>query len=129
MKKVVSNLKKKSLFYSSRIPSLFKHPLALIVLLFLCFSSCKEKNSLPPGDPDNGGRVLLEGFEALVVADSTGSGRHIAVSDDGDIYIKLRYSEEGGSNVALSDTTADGKADTIQSLGHYEDEGALANGM
>jgi glucose/arabinose dehydrogenase/mono/diheme cytochrome c family protein len=129
MKKIVCNLKKKSLFYSVERSLLLKLPWAIILSISVCVSACKEKDNLPPGDPDNGGLFVPEGFEALVVADSTGRGRHIAVSDDGDIYIKLRYSEEGGSNVALRDTTGDGKADIIQSFGDYEDEGSLANGM
>lgn len=99
------------------------------LLIIITLSQCKDKISLPPGDPDNGGLFLPDGFEALVVIDSTGRGRHLAVNDNGDIYVKLRFSKEGGSNVALRDTTGDGKADIFQTFGDYEDEGSLANGM
>lgn len=99
------------------------------VLIIITLAQCKDKAPLPPSDADNGGLVLPEGFEALVVIDSTGRGRHIAVNDNGDIYVKLRFSKDGGSNVALRDTTGDGKADIFQSFGDYEDEGSLANGM
>ncbi|MEJ7682382.1 MAG: hypothetical protein WKG06_31930 [Segetibacter sp.] len=48
---------------------------------------------LPPGDPGNGGLYLPTGFEAVVVADSIGPARHIAVNDNGDIYVKLRFTK------------------------------------
>jgi glucose/arabinose dehydrogenase len=63
-------------------------------------------------DPDNGGITLPDGFCASVVADSIGQARHIAIADNGDIYIKTR-SEEGGI-AALRDTDGDFKVDTIQ---------------
>lgn len=100
---------------------------AMFGILMMSLTQCKEK-PLPPGDPDHG-LFLPEGFDALVVADSIGRARHLAVNKNGDIYVKLRYSETGGSNIALRDTTGDGKADIIQAFGDYKDEGSLANGM
>jgi len=101
-----------------------------LFLLVLFFLQCKTKKELPPGDPGNGGLFLPGNFEALVVADSTGPARHIAVNDNGDIYVKLRFSKMGeGGNVALRDSTGDGKADIIKRFGDYMDEGSLANGM
>ena len=37
----------------------------------------------------NGGLYLADGFSALVVVDSVGPSRHIAVNDNGDIYVIL----------------------------------------
>lgn len=89
-----------------------------------------RKVDLPPSDPDNGGLVLPAGFEALVVADSVGRARHIAVNGNGDMYVKLRSSAEGKpGNVALRDTNGDGKADIIQRFGVYKNGGNLAVGM
>ena len=69
---------------------------------------------LPKGDPGNGGLFLPGDFEAVVVADSIGPARHIAVNDNGDIYVKLSHSKKGeGGNVALRDVDNDGKADSI----------------
>ena len=80
--------------------------------------------------PDNGGLFLPGNFEAVVVADSIGPARHIAVNDNGDIYVKLRFSKVGeGGNVALRDSTNDGKADIIKRFGDYDNKGSLANGM
>jgi len=63
-------------------------------------------------DPDNGGITLPDGFCASVVVDSIGQARHIAIADNGDIYVKTR-SEEGGV-AALRDTDGDFKVDTIE---------------
>jgi glucose/arabinose dehydrogenase/mono/diheme cytochrome c family protein len=102
----------------------------LLTLSVLILSHCKTKNELPQGDPDNGGLVLPGDFEAVVVADSIGPARHIAVNDNGDIYVKLRFSKSGqGGNIALRDSTGDGKADIIKRFGNYKDEGSLANCM
>ena len=56
--------------------------------LLLVFSSCSP-DTLPPGDPDQGGLFLPGGFEALVVIDSIeGNARQLAVRDNGDIFVK-----------------------------------------
>jgi glucose/arabinose dehydrogenase/mono/diheme cytochrome c family protein len=71
-------------------------------------------------------------FEALVVIDSIGRARHIAVNDNGDIYVKLTFNDAmhgAGGTVGLRDTNADGKADTIAYFGDYVDEGGSAVGV
>lgn len=101
-----------------------------LLLLTILFLQCKSKTELPAGDPGNGGLYLPGDFEALVVADSTGPARHIAVNDNGDIYVKLRFSKPGdGGNLALRDSTGDGKADIIQRFGDYSNKGSLSNGI
>ena len=74
-------------------------------------------------DPDNGGLDLPAGFGAIVVADSTGRGRHLAVRENGDIYVMLRNAEAGQSIAALRDTTNDGKADIIEYFGEHSGTG------
>ena len=62
---------------------------ALLIISF-AFSQCKS--GPPKGDPDNGGLLLPGGFEAVVVVDSLpGKARHLAVNDNGDIYVKLMH--------------------------------------
>lgn len=102
-----------------------------LLLLCVIFTRCANNSpDLPPSDPANGGLILPKGFEALVVADSIGRARHIAVNDNGDIYVKLRSSPEGQpGNVALRDTDNDGKADVIRKFGIYKNGGNLAVGM
>ena len=90
------------------------------------FTQCKSELK---GDADNGGLMLPNGFEALVVVDSLGSARHLAVNDNGDIYVKLRASYPDGSNVAMRDEDGDGKADVIKKFGLYTDEMGYGTAM
>ncbi|MGW9684112.1 PQQ-dependent sugar dehydrogenase [Flagellimonas sp. 2504JD1-5] len=74
----------------------------------------------PDNGPVNGGLFLPNGFEAVVVVDSTeGKVRHMAVSEDGFLYAKLRNSSEKGSITVLQDSDGDGSADHLQSFGSY----------
>jgi len=99
-----------------------------LLLSVIIFSQCNRREGLPKGDPGNGGLFLPGNFEAVVVADSTGPARHMAVNDNGDIYVKLRYSKKGeGGNVALRDMNNDGRADSIVHFGNYDNEGSLSN--
>lgn len=85
------------------------------------FAGCNSHKGLPPGDPDNGGLFLPNHFEAVVVADSIGSARHMAVTDNGDIYVRLRATFPEGGNVALRDENNDGKADIIKKFSLFND--------
>lgn len=102
--------------------------LAVVAVCTQCGSSEKQK-ALPPADSDNGKLTLPGGFEALVVVDSIGRARHLAVNDNGDIYVKLRAVTPKGGNVALRDVDGDGKADSIKYFGKYADPGAYGTGM
>lgn len=101
---------------------------SLACVIGVGFIQCNSSN-LPEGDPDNGGLALPGGFDALVVADSIGRARHLAIRDNGDIYVKLRAVTPEGGNVALRDTNQDGKADIIQSFGDYLDPGNYGTAM
>ncbi|MEP6845792.1 MAG: c-type cytochrome [Panacibacter sp.] len=107
---------------------MIKNPgtLFLFFLLITVFTQCNKELK---GDPDNAGLMLPGGFEALVVVDSLGSARHLAVNDNGDIYVKLRGSYPDGSNVALRDEDGDGKADVIKKFGVYTDSMGYGTAM
>ena len=95
--------------------SIFIVPLAGLIILLSC-------NRVSPGsgikpDADNGGLKLPQGFSAIVVADTLGSGRHIAVRSNGDIYLALRKLKDGKGIVALRDQDGDGRADEIKYFG------------
>ncbi|ULQ50727.1 c-type cytochrome [Flavihumibacter fluvii] len=99
-------------------------------ILAIYQSGCNTPNDLPGGDPDNGGLFLPGSFEAVVVTDSIGPARHMAVNENGDIYVKLRSVKLGnGGNVALRDIDHNGKADSIVNFGIYDTDGSLANCM
>ncbi len=99
----------------------------LIVVLVYALTQCRPP--LPSGDADNGGLILPGGFEALVVAKELGRARHLAVNTNGDIYVKLRYPDEDGENVALRDTDNDGRADIIKRFGVYDKDGTYGTAM
>jgi glucose/arabinose dehydrogenase len=104
---------------------------ALLVLFCACTSPSKESR-LPPPATDNGGLVLPEGFDALVVTDSIGRARHLTVNENGDIYVKLTFNDAmngGGGTVGIRDVNGDGRADSIVYFGDYKDEGGSAVGV
>ena len=69
-------------------------------------------------DPDNGAIELADGFCALVFADTVGVARHLAVRDNGDVYVAIRNSQAGqGGILALRDNTGDGRADEQEMFG------------
>src|ERR1700733_13235125 len=98
--------------------------LTIPVLSLFFLASCNSSTQRLKGDDHNGGLFLPDKFEALVVVDSIGSARHIAVNDNGDIYVKLTYNEKmngRGGTVGLRDTNGDGKADSVVYFGDYKD--------
>lgn len=105
--------------------------LSSLFLLMILFNNCNGRKDiiLPNSDADNGGLILPDGFGAVVVADSIGPARHLAVADNGDIYVKLKIITPDPGSVALRDTNNDGHADVIQPFGGYENDGSFATEM
>lgn len=115
----------------------------LFAILCSCLMACggsqtTENQSRSSNDPaeiyqpasDNGGITLPEGFGAVLVTEGLGAtARHIAINDNGDIYVKLATLLNGKGIVAMRDTNKDGKADMIETFGDYTGTGmALYNG-
>jgi glucose/arabinose dehydrogenase len=79
--------------------------------------------------PDNGGITLPAGFCASVFADNIGHARHLAVAEDGTVYVNtLRKDEKvppGGFLVALRDANGDGVAEIIERFG--EDSASIVS--
>lgn len=74
---------------------------------------------------ENDGLILPRGFHATVVHEGIGYARHIAIRDNGDLYVATRQPpfvrEDPTMNVgivALRDTDGDGKADVVK---HFSD--------
>jgi len=114
------------------MPKLLFLQTIFLSLAAVSLMQCDKPIALPPGDPGNGGLLLPDNFEAVVVTDSIGRARHIAVNDNGDIYVKLTFNDAlhgAGGTVGLRDTNQDGKADTIAYFGDYKDEGGSAVGV
>jgi glucose/arabinose dehydrogenase len=80
-------------------------------------------------DADNGGITLPQGFCALVVADSVGAARHIAVAPNGNLFIAIRnVRDTKGGIVALRDTTGDGRMDVRERFGDNGGSGIALRG-
>ena len=105
--------------------------IALIFFLLLLFAQCSDPavTILPMSDKDNGGLFLPGGFEAVVVVDSIGETRHIAVNENGDVYAQLQSSDDGKGTIAMRDLDNDGKVDSIVHFGDYVDKGRGATGL
>ncbi|WP_158861121.1 PQQ-dependent sugar dehydrogenase [Lunatibacter salilacus] len=111
------------------IPSFNNGPLSLFLVFVFAQCSNPSVTTLPSSDKDNGGIFLPGGFEALVVVDSIGNTRHIAVNDNGDVYAQLQSSEDGKGTIAMRDLDKDGKMDSIVHFGDYIDRGSGATGL
>ncbi len=94
----------------------------LFLVTGISLITCNFKEKLPEGDVDNGGLVLPGGFDAVVVVDSIGNARHLAVNKNGDIYVKMTTGARNTGNIALRDVDHDGKADSIARFGDYQEE-------
>jgi glucose/arabinose dehydrogenase/cytochrome c553 len=90
----------------------------VVIFLFLAVGYTQPEITSSGESEKNGGLFLPEGFEAVVVVDSLeGRARHIAVNDNGDIYVKARIADVGTAVIALRDTNGDGRADVIKRFG------------
>jgi glucose/arabinose dehydrogenase len=112
-------------------PMLNKHLIIFPFLSILYLLGCKSDSATTKLQPDldNGGLYLPDSFGAIMVADSVGSCRHIAVNKNGDIYAKLRRPIGINGSVAARDVDGDGKVDIIERFGDYENDGVFATEM
>jgi glucose/arabinose dehydrogenase/cytochrome c5 len=98
--------------------------LVFVASWFVIFRAFSWQNGkVYKSDSNNEELYLPDGFQAMVVVDSLkGRARHIAVNDNGDIYIKARFPQlnDGYGNIALRDTDGDGKMDVVKPFGKYE---------
>ena len=108
---------------------------SLAVFCFLCAAITAQSNDttkllqqpLRPG-ADNAGLTLQKGFGAIVMIDSLGRNRHIAVNANGDVYIKLGRLRNGKGIVVLRED-GNGKAKELAGFGNYVGTGiAFKNG-
>lgn len=101
--------------------------LPLIILVQCNIQRDKNIQALVP-DEDNGGIELPDGFNAIVVADNLGRGRHIDVNENGDVYMALRQLNNGKGIVAIRDSTGDGRSDIVEYFGDYSGTGMEIKG-
>ncbi|MFB6317268.1 PQQ-dependent sugar dehydrogenase [Saccharicrinis sp. FJH54] len=112
----------RTIIYSSMI--------GLMLLMTNCMdakNTGKTPGSTVTADPDNAELKLPEGFSALKVADNTGRARHIAVTNKGEVYIKLNRPVDGKGILLLTDEDGDGRSDKQAGFGDYGGTGIYLN--
>lgn len=67
--------------------------------------------------------TLPQGFKASIVANDLGRARHIAVTPEGDMYVKLNRLKDGKGIVYLQDTNHDGVFDKQTAFADYSGTG------
>src|SRR3978361_1861590 len=97
-----------------------KSILVVVIIVFSAFvypyQSLANNNdttytkSAPTTNADNSGLKLPAGFSAIKAAEGLGEARHIAVTKNGDIYVKLSRLKNGKGIYFLHDNNGDGKA-------------------
>jgi glucose/arabinose dehydrogenase len=110
------------------------YTLPLSILLF-SLSACAG-DPVKPGDKKNTdakpGDVVITtpaGFSTTLFADDLGKARHITVSSNGVVYVKLEKKKDGNTIIKLVDKNGDGKADEVTGFGNYVGTGiAIKNG-
>ncbi len=102
---------------------------ASMVSIYACAgdtTKVNNKNSIPPADVT---LKLPAGFKAAVFADGLGNARHLAVTSNGYVYVKLGRKKDGKTIYRLRDANGDGKAEEIVGFGDYTGTGiAVKNG-
>lgn len=96
-----------------------KLTMLVVAVSFLVFS-CKNKTEKEETKSTAAtGIILPDGFSATVFADSLGAARHIAISPNGVLYVKLGGVKNGHGIVRLEDANKDGMAEKISGFGNY----------
>jgi glucose/arabinose dehydrogenase len=79
--------------------------------------------------------LLPDGFTATVFHEGLGKARHMAVRDNGDVYVAIRYmlpnprrgtQESAGGIAALRDENGDGVADRVERFGRSDVDTGIA---
>ncbi|HEY9197459.1 MAG TPA: sorbosone dehydrogenase, partial [Mucilaginibacter sp.] len=97
----------------------FKWAMILAALpVSLMLYSLKPVAEVVP-DADNAGLKLPAGFGALKVAETAAKARHLVVTAQGDIYVKLAKPNKEGKGILVLHEAPNGKAELKTSFGTY----------
>ena len=99
-------------------------PLLYSIALILVLAACQQNsNTAIIADNDNAGIKVPDGFSALVFADKLGPARHLDVNANGDVYVSLSDSKNGGGIACLRDANGDGRAEVVKYHGKFDGTG------
>lgn len=106
-----------------------------IILSFLFLLYCTFVQNLYASDSTrvkqkSGNLILPKGFRSIIVAENLGRARHLVVTNNGDLYVRLaRLNKKGQGTVILRDKNKDGVIDDSTGFGNYGGTGiAIKNG-
>ncbi|EHQ29136.1 PQQ-dependent sugar dehydrogenase [Mucilaginibacter paludis] len=91
-------------------------PVALLTASISLYALKTDTSVVP--DADNAGLTLPAGFGALKVAELGAQARHLSVTPQGDIYVKLARPKDGKGIMVLHEG-ANGKAEVTAAFGNY----------
>lgn len=111
--------------------------LTLVAVLACGLAACGGQESESTMSPSGGnGEIGIElppGFTATIFADGLRRPRHIAVADNGDVYVALRSGQaqlqpdsSPGGVAALRDTDGDGRAEVTETFGREDTDTGVA---
>ncbi|MEP6513207.1 MAG: PQQ-dependent sugar dehydrogenase [Parafilimonas sp.] len=98
-------------------------PIFAAVFLFSHSSFANGEKIDTTINTNNAGLKLPTGFFAAIVSDDLGSARHIAVTSNGDIFVKLGKLKNGKGIYWLHDSNGDSKMDVMKGFGNYAGTG------
>ena len=100
------------------------------VLLLALLGACTAEQSEPQlaCEQSHDGLTVPDGFCVVVAADSVGRARHLAVRENGDIYVALRSKNHEGGIAALRDINGDGRSDSVAYFGDLTGTGIELRG-
>ncbi|HEX8024092.1 MAG TPA: sorbosone dehydrogenase, partial [Mucilaginibacter sp.] len=98
---------------------LFKWVIILTILpVSIMLYALKPELEVVP-DTDNAGLKLPAGFGALKVAETGAKARHLVVTPQGDIYVKLAKPNKEGKGILVLHEASTGKAELKSGFGAY----------
>jgi glucose/arabinose dehydrogenase len=90
------------------------YSIVLVLFSIISFGFCMRNPEQPEQRRNDSSITLPAGFTSVVFADKVGPGRHIAVKENGDVYMALSSLKNGNGIAAVRDGNGDGKADDIK---------------
>ncbi len=91
----------------------FSFIIAVAVILSSCTGETPERSQM------DSEITVPEGFTAEVIADSLGRARHLDITDNGDIYVAIRNTNnQKGGAIGLRDANGDGFYEVQVNFGH-----------
>lgn len=97
-------------------------------LLFILFAAAAAILTAFNGYVEENPLKLPPGFSAGIFAEDVGSARHIAITPQGNAYVKLGKLSNGSGIVLLQDLDKDGKAEKRTSFGDFAGTGVSVKG-